>query len=83
MLNDPTLMVDQCAWLTNVLTARGVPAAALTHGLHALVHTAPPGEHHRALLCILQSAQHNVSATHLHNTPDQPDSAAAPRASVH
>ncbi|GLY99887.1 cobalamin-dependent protein [Actinoplanes sp. NBRC 103695] len=42
LLDDPTLLAEQCDWLNDVLAARCVPPDAVTHGLTALLGTSPP-----------------------------------------
>ena len=43
LLGDPRLVEEQCDWLARVLAARGVPVAALAHGLAALRASRPAG----------------------------------------
>lgn len=42
LLDDPTLLAEQCDWLNDILAARCVPPDAVTHGLTALLGTSPP-----------------------------------------
>ena len=41
LLEDESLMIEQCQWLADVLAAYGVPPEALPHGLTALLDTEP------------------------------------------
>lgn len=43
LVDDPSLLREQDAWLRGVLRARGVPAGALPRGVEALVTTRPDG----------------------------------------
>lgn len=73
MLNDPTLMDEQCHWLAQVLAARGVAPQALAYGLIALHETEPPGEHDPRIGPALKQAQHHLANSSHRGTAPAPD----------
>lgn len=62
LLDDPTLLDEQCAWLARVLAGHGHPPAAVPIALAALCRTRPPGEHAADIVAALRRAQRQLRA---------------------
>jgi methanogenic corrinoid protein MtbC1 len=61
LLEDPTLLAEQCDWLNDVLAARCVPPDAVTHGLTALLGTSPRTEAAHSIDSVLRHARQHLA----------------------
>lgn len=63
LVQDPTLLDEQCAWLQGVLDARRVPPTALLLGLEALLGAAPNHPLADEVVGSLQTARQRLAGT--------------------